>query len=326
MVGSQSQIGALQRHSFDSMTQPALPFQRITTDEWREKVAALAAEPRPPAPPPKRPVGRPKRLLSAHDVLAAAAATIADEPPLKKTRGTYTEWFSSPYIHDILREYEKDHRPALAIKRLQEKAPDDRYARLTHTTLMGWYTDGRNLKPHFQAWLDSGLENVRQNGFAAVFESEPAVEIEIQQTLRKMRAAGAAVNSRIIRWVMQGVITLRTPQESRLRSLKLTQTFISAWARKNLKWSWRKSTTAASKLPLDWEEKGLQMAMRIAATMEMKEVSTWCVVETSITKQLLICLTSVIFQGSSISRHQYGPDRRASRSCSKLDLRRERGY
>ena len=272
MVGLRSSHWRL-FHSFETMTQPALPFKRVTTDEWREQLVALATEPHPPPAPRKRSVGRPKRELSANDVLAAAAATMTDEPPLKKMRGTYTDWFTSPYIHDILREYAKDHRPALTVQRLKEKTPDDRYERLSHTTLLGWFDKNHQLKPNFQAWLECGMENVRQNGPVSAFEEEPAVEAEIKQTLLQMRAAGTVINSLIIRWVMQGIIEMRAPQQSKLRSLKLGSAFISVWARKTLKWSWRKSTTTASKLPLDWEEQGLQMAMRIAATMEMKEVS-----------------------------------------------------
>ena len=88
-----------------------------------------------------------------------------------------------------------------------------------------------------------------------------------------MREAGTAINSHIIRWVMQGIIDLRAPEESRLSQLKLGQTFICMWARTQLKWSWRKSTTAASKLPHDWEDQGRVMAMRIAAIMETHNVS-----------------------------------------------------
>lgn len=259
----------------------SLPFLPITTEEYRAQVAATAAQPRPPPPPPKRPVGRPKRVLSANEVLSAATAAAGSnsqsgrqpgDPPPKKLRGSYTEWFCSPFIHDILREYAKDHRPALTVQRLKVKAKDDRFARLNHTTLIRWFDDQHKLRPQYQAWLDSGLENVRQNGFAAAFEEEPAVEAEITQTLLQMRGAGTAINSHIIRWVMRGVIELRTDERSRLRTLQLGGSFISAWACKTLKWSWRKATTTASKLPLDWEEQGLQMAMRIAATMEMKQV------------------------------------------------------
>jgi len=270
------------------MSQASLPFKRITTDEWRSQVAAIAAEPAPPRPPPKRPVGRPKRVRNVNELLAEpetaaagadaeadAAAEANEERPSKQQRGKYTDWFGSPYIHDILREYGRDFRPALAVQRLKASAPDDRYARLTHSTVMSWFDKNHKLWPRFQAYLECGEENVRQNGLGAAFEEAPAVEAEIKQTLQQMRAAGTTVNSHVIRWVMQGIIHLRTPVESRIRTLKLGRPFVCAWARKHLKWSWRKSTTAASKLPLDWEERGLHMAMRIAATMEMKEVSAW---------------------------------------------------
>ena len=265
--------------------QSTLGFAGITADDWRTQVthtavafdAAAAAATRPP-PAPKRPVRRPKRLLDANAVLAAAtsaATSSVSEPAQKKQkiRGQYTDWFSSPYINDILREYERSgYRPTVAVSTLKAGAPDDRYARLTHATLLGWYDENHKLKPKHQAHLESGLENVRQNGFARAFEEFPAIEEEIKQTLLQMRAAGTSINSRIIRWVMQGIIGLRAP-ESRLTLLTLGQSFVSAWARAQLKWSWRKSTTAASKLPLDWEEQGVQMAMRIAAKMEMQKVS-----------------------------------------------------
>jgi hypothetical protein len=264
--------------------QRPLGFAPITTDVWRAQVtqtaaafaAAIAAQ---PPPPPKRPVGRPKRTLDAHHVLAASAAAAAaadDAQPSKKRkiRGEYTDWFASPYIHDILREYERSgHRPSQTVARLQSSAPDGRYERLTHTTIMRWYDEKHQLKPQYQAHLESGLENVRQNGPTRVFEDFPAIEEEIKRTLMQMRAAGTAINSHVIRWVMQGIIGVRAPESARLSSLKLGQPFVCAWARAHLKWSWRKSTTAASKLPLDWEEQGLHMAMRIAAKMEMKKVS-----------------------------------------------------
>lgn len=250
-----------------AMQQRPLSFALITTDVWRAQVAQTAAAldaeiaAQPPFPL-KRPVGRPKRALNAHQVLAAAAAatTLTDAQPSKKqktcTRGEYTDWFASPYIHDILRAYERSgYRPAQAVTNLQAAAPDGRYERLTHTTIMRWYDEKHQLKPQYQAHLDSGLENVRQNGFARAFEDFPAVEEEIKQTLLQMRAAGTSINSHVIRWVMQGIIDTRAPDSARTRlsTLKLGQQFACAWARAHLKWSWRKSTTAASKLPLDWE-------------------------------------------------------------------------
>lgn len=281
---TQSQIWRLSCHiSVTLAMQPSLSFAPITAEEWRAQVVHTAVAfnstvtPRPP-PQPKRPVGRPKRQLDANTVLAAAAAasnSYEDQPAKKqKTRGQYTDWFRSPYINDIMRAYERsDHRPKLALDQLKVSAPDARFERLTHTTIMRWYDEKHQLKPQYKAHLESGLENVRQNGFVRAFEEFPAVEEEIKQTLLRMRAAGTSINSSIIRWVMQGIIGLRAP-DSRLTLLALGQPFICAWARAQLKWSWRKSTTAASKLPLDWEEQGVQMAMRIAAKMELKKVSS----------------------------------------------------
>ena len=257
-----------------------LPFQRVSLDEYRIQLEQIAIEVEEtvastPAPPPKRPVGRPKRALDANAALAASAID-TDERPTKKQRGKYTDWFSSPYITDILCEYTRcDHRPAKTVDRLKARYQDGRFDRLSHSSLLGWFDKDHQLLPRFQAHLDSGLENVRQNGRPSAFEDMPHVEEEIKSTLLKMRAAGTAMNSHIVRWVMQGVIELRTTsieEGTRLNALKLGQSYISAWMRKTLKMSWRKATTAASKLPLDWEEQGLQMSMRIAATMELKKV------------------------------------------------------
>lgn len=260
-----------------------LPFQRITLDAYRTQlehtaIEAAAAAASIPPPLPKRPVGRPKRVLDVDIVLAAASSL--DERPTKKQkqRGKYTDWFSSPYIHDILSEYELcGHRPTKTVERLKLKFPDGRFDRLSHSSLLGWFDKEHTLLPRFQAHLESGLENVRQNGQPSAFEEMPQVEEEIKTILIQMRAAGTPLNSHIIRWVMQGVIEHRTSQSLekgvRLRGLRLGHQFISAWVRKSLHMSWRKATTAASKLPLDWEEQGLQMAMRIAALMEMNKVS-----------------------------------------------------
>ena len=227
-----------------------------------------------------------------NEILVAAAAAleggdhtiitteVLDQPALKKQkiRGQYTDWFSSPHIHEILNEYKHSgYRARAAVSKLKAEASDDRFTRLTHTTVLGWHDEKNKLKSRYQAHLESGLENVRQNGPARVLEEFPAIEEEIKRTLLQMRAVGTAVNSHVIRWVMRGIIELRAPQlesdsDSRLSSLKLSKSFACAWARTHLTWTWRKSTTAASKLPLDWEDQGLLMAKRIAATMETHSV------------------------------------------------------
>ena len=112
--------------------QRPLSFSKITAHEaqqQRKRIAqelatALASVP-PPAPaPPKRTVGRPKRERTLAEAAAAAAAAApekadSEEQPAAK-RGKYTNWFTSPYLNDVLRAYALEGysaRRAVALRR-----------------------------------------------------------------------------------------------------------------------------------------------------------------------------------------------------------------
>ena len=261
--------------------QRQLAFRIITADEAQQQREHIAHEvnatcaiaPRP-APLPKRAVGRPKRERSLVEAAAAAAAAPAAAPAAEEDapaakRGKYTNWFASPYIHDVLRAYAVEGRSAKrAVVALQRTAPDDRYARLHHSTVRGWFAaDGVTLLPRFQQQLDARRAGARGPGRPAALAQHPAAEEEIRSTLRRMRAAGAPVSTAIIGWTVRGVLELRAP--ALLADFKVSTNWISRWARAELNYRWRKGTTAAQKLPLDWEEKGIQMAKRLAAQMEM---------------------------------------------------------
>ena len=247
--------------------QGSLGFARITADEARKQRERIAAQiaalppaaPKPP-PPPKRPVGKPKQQ---RELVAAQPAT-----PLTGSRGQYTTWFTSPYINDVLAAFRNSGKRAkVAVHQLQSSAPDDRYARLTHSTINAWFYNGE-LLPHLQKQLEA-QQAPRGIGNPRAFAAAPLVEAEIKLTLLRMREAGTPLNSRIIRIIMQAIV------QEKLPSLQLTfsQKFISSWVRRELLWTWRARTTAASKLPADWEAQGIKMAMRIAACMGMHEVS-----------------------------------------------------
>jgi len=263
------------------MQQPPLGFAPITADDARQQrerialrlAAQLAARPVAPQEE-KRGVGRPKRPLSATSVLAAAPAAAAAaavvEPPTK--RGRYTSWFASPFLSDILAAYARHgHSARRAVTALQRAHPDGRFERLSHSTLGCWFSKDHQLLPQFQKQLDDHNAATRGKGPTRVFAEAPAVEREIKRVLLQMRATGAPLNCRIIRWVMHAVMLEQCP--ALLQYLSLSQPFISAWARSQLDWRWRARTTAASKLPADWEDQGLLMAKRIAAIMEMHQVS-----------------------------------------------------
>ena len=163
-------------------------------------------------------MGRPpkKRELPA----AAAAAT---EQPQKRTRGSYTNWFSSPYINDVLVEVKRSgFQWRRAVQRLQASAPDDRYARLNHGTLAGWFDAEHKLKAHHQASLDAGRAAMR-GGRPALMSD--AIEQSAKDALQRMRDAGIPVNSHVIRWTLQAVF--RDEEPKLLESLKMSQQWIS---------------------------------------------------------------------------------------------------
>jgi len=256
------------------MQQPKLTslFKRIAADEvitQRQGIADTFQREHPPAaaaaaiskPGPGRPCK--KRELALEQ---------ADERPANKPRTChYTNWFSSPYITDIMQALRKhDYSTKRALAALKRGAPDDRYAHLSDSTMRGWFDkeDRRKLLPHFQQQFSDRTAAARSSGRPSLMSA--AVEDAAKNTLLKLRDCGMPVNSYVIRWTLQSIF--RTHDPSLLDSLALSQQWISSWVRAKLQWRWRARTTAAGKLPHDWEEQGVLMAKRIAAKMQMHKV------------------------------------------------------
>ena len=145
-----------------------------TAQLQRERIAAQLATLLPsPLPLPKRLVGRPKRQLDASSILAAAAKVVysgsveeSDKHASKKARGHYTDWFASPYIHDILAAFRRNNFQARqTVIALQKSTPDGRYDRLNHSTILGWHDSiTHQLLPRFQQLLHAGASSSRGAG------------------------------------------------------------------------------------------------------------------------------------------------------------------
>lgn len=232
--------------------------------------------PRAPSPQPRRRVGRPPKKRDAEAALAdAQAAAVMELPTSKRQRGKYIKWFSSPYINDILREHTRQGRSARkTVAALQKEAPDARYANLSHTTVASWFNADGTLKQQHQLELEEGAAMVPNNGRCSVLLNASGAEERMVAVLLEMRQAGTPLNSHVIRWVMQGVLQQKESWSAVLAQLQLSQSYISRWVRNHpeLQFRWRQRTTAASKLPLDWEDQGITMAMRIAAAMHLHKV------------------------------------------------------
>lgn len=267
------------------MQQSKLAFTKVTAEQaWqqREVVAQTFAQEHPVAaepPPAKRGPGRPKRVIGAGTVMGAAAAAAAAEPAepsakrhkAKPGSARYVDWLHSPQFHLIFTTYQQcGHSSKRALAVLQRASPE-LFATLAFSTIRSWFDDDdRTLpKPMTQRVLE-GHAAQRQMGRPAALSKHPEVEQLMQTTLLKMREAGTPLNSHVIRWTLTAI--MKTHQPSLLQELELSKSWISAWVRSTLKWSWRKSTTTQGKLPLDWETQGMHMARRIAALMQMHKV------------------------------------------------------
>ena len=159
-------------------------------------------------------------------------AVIGSSPSIESKRGNYTIWFDSPHISDITSAYRHHGYSARkAVKFLKRSAPDDRYARLTHSTLTSWFdnVDKWKLHPRFQLQFDNAAAAVQYAGHASALSRSSEVEEEIKRLLVLMRNAGAPINTRVVKWVMTAVIDEKCPDIHNFT--KLSQPSISRWVR-----------------------------------------------------------------------------------------------
>ncbi len=145
--------------------------------------------------------------------------------------------------------------------------------------------------------------------------ADPVAEQRVKQILRTMRERGASINIFVIRHVMHAVLQADCPAV--LDNLKLSNSFISSWAREELQYSWRTRTTAASKLPLDWRNQGIDMAKRIAYNIQVYKVSRQQCEAAAATNvcndKPTVVPVRLSASDTRFSRHQHGSNRRSPR-------------
>lgn len=220
--------------------------------------------------------GRPRVIRLVDDALTTPSADPSPQPHPKRSK--YANWFASPHIHDILRAYQQhDHSARRTVAYLQRAFPllptEDapRFAELTESTVRSWHDKEGKLLPQFSAMMEEQrMVAVRGTGPLRALDPHPAVAAEVKRVLTIMRERGAVVNIMVIRLVMRAIIEKTEP--SLLQQLTLSSGFISTWSRREMGWSWRVRTTAASKLPADWSTQGVTMAKRIAYFMQAYKV------------------------------------------------------
>jgi hypothetical protein len=198
--------------------------------------------------------------------------------------GDPTLGWASPHIHDILHAHMYKLCSSVArrtVAHMQSSFPrlptelEGRFDHLSEKTIRSWFDKKHTstLLPSFARMIAEGkLTALRSSGSARVLDAHPDVEEEIKSILTRMRSeAEAVISINIIRWVMRTVIEAKQPDL--LRKLRLSQVFLPGWVHSAMHWSWRKVTTAASKVTLDWRSQGILMAKRNAVNMETDQVS-----------------------------------------------------
>jgi len=108
----------------------------------------------------------------------------------------YTNWFSSPYINDVLQALERhSYNVKRAVAALKQHAPDARYERLSDSTVRAWFEKGTHtLLPSFQQQLDANKALTRGSRPP---QMSVAVEEDAPQPLPNFPSTG---NSRACRW------------------------------------------------------------------------------------------------------------------------------
>ncbi len=228
----------------------------------------------------KRPIGRPKKVRQAQAILVGQEGEEGnledggEEPPAKKKRGPFTNWFVPDLWNFIFAAVKKHPRNLYdAFFSLQHNKKPGRlgspFDKLTVQTLKGWFEKNEEgvfvLKRKVADCI--ALQNARKASHkprpTGIFTEFPETFELVCKTLKGVRDAGQPLDGGIIQGIMQGCIQQSAPEMfqrtvtgKRGEDVKfsVSKTFGKAFVRKHLGWTWRRVTTAASKLPEDWEK------------------------------------------------------------------------
>jgi hypothetical protein len=230
----------------------------------------------------KRPVGRPK---INQDVVHLPKATIMKKTS-KKVRDQYRNWFNPnlwPPIYDAVKQH-RNIGDALNFLRSAYRKPGDLscvYDYLSRGTMYGWFHSNGVLKDNIKRCVELGTYFAKSTQHCPILASYPLLKEEICEVLKKQRTAGQPLYGVCIQGIIKAIISKRQPHlledsSGFCVSYKWTLAFIKA----EMNWSYRAATTAAGKLPFDYEVQGKKMAERCAYLVKIHNIPEELVVNT----------------------------------------------
>ncbi|KAG8702383.1 hypothetical protein FRC09_004765 [Ceratobasidium sp. 395] len=108
---------------------------------------------------------------------------------------------------------------------------------------------------------DTGLfDGLHDTGYKAEQATYPVVTEGASQQLQALRESGAPISCAIARSVILGHVRMHAPE---LGTMTMSDQWIHSFMQHQLGWSYRTSTKAARKRPLDWEALGIKAFLRM---------------------------------------------------------------
>lgn len=310
----------MQRFLTRLTTEQAEQQHRRLADEIAAATAATAAV--AAARAPARGPGRPRSVASVTTLVSACSPSSSDDDdddaaaataaPASRKRG-YTAWLASDsfhLIHDAVRRRQSFRGAARDLQQRFPRLPTQQQGQfdlLRASTLRTWYTrDGTRtikLKPEFERFLGpcNALQTIPGgSGPPSWWEQHPDATRAIREALRALRdeeRAGIAVGLRLVRWTVAAIA-----EKLQLPDPPLSNTSLSRFVHRELNWTWRCRTTAAGKLPEDWQAQGTQMAQRIAVHIEIGAVDESLIINWDQTGVILIPAASRTYEKQGETR------------------------
>ncbi|CAM6018582.1 unnamed protein product [Sphagnum balticum] len=99
-------------------------------------------------------------------------------------------------------------------------------------------------------------------GAERVLKGHEELEESLINLVKGMQGGGHPLNAPMLRVVLEGVVKVKAPQLMRNngRPWGLSENWVKEWICSKLGWSFRVATTAAQKVPKDWEHQLDMMA------------------------------------------------------------------
>lgn len=209
----------------------------------------------------KRPVGRPRGTLEA----TLLTPKVEEEEPTSKklkVRGHYTNWFEPSFwdpIYAAVRKHRNINNAWKYLKMMYKKPGEsyDTYEKLARSSMYEWFTSTGELKDAYKKYVHKRSSHFHGgNQHCPILSNHQELKEAIIEMLHAHRKAGQPLYARSIRnliipFIQKKALDLLVQESS--TSFKVSLSWVRAFARNELNWSFRKTTTAASKLPKDWE-------------------------------------------------------------------------